>query len=719
MRVVYGKCKGNSNWDVVIDGKAVNILHKHSNLEEVVTIIEKRIISGSPLRQISDTIGVRNVVNIIKNVFPEIFLASIEKAKNLSIAQDGIFYLNSYLKDYFGIKSIHRVIKIFTQPTNVSLHDRLLRMVLDGNDMAMNLSLRLKNNQLLQDLCESVGMASLMLYILKYQRDEFGKYIDRLVKEYTINRKIVYYSGLIQKVFGKRQTDTPSIAPILELIQMIADKEYKHQCEYFVLTNNQTMKMSSDYWALCYMRGTALNQVNYDFARIKSHFMKQEIKVFYKNKLAFAKKFENCKMNNLINAVNFLTENNGIHHFADIDNLDVNSLSNFLRNDVTSQFESNLHPSTVRGILNELSEITEFLMEEGIAKYSKPKHNFFRDITFYNLSKMSKTTDVIPDEVIEQICLHISELKPMFQRMLNIFDGTGMRSSEVTHLKMGCISDTSNELHFVSSKVIKARRRRSLPDSRMIFINDKVKDCIREQINDSEELRKLSGSSYLFLQKSANNIFLSRGGFNLAINNLIKKYDIRDLQGKLWRFGSRQMRKTVTANMIMNGASETEVMHQLGHFHAKTARRHYEDVEKMKLAELNTTFFKEQFEIKIGKERLELFSEEERKALYVDFRSNYREVEFGHCTKHISEGVCNKRSGKIQCANCPKICTGKKYIAKWTSLLQSQQDRVKELKRIYAIEGIEHSTYCGFIEYKVEIHRLNSYQDIVNSILEE
>lgn len=716
MRVVY-----ENYLNVRIDGILVDmkiIKSRMNELEDAVTLIEKSLQVNAPFPHLSGSLGLCNVVRIIAEVFPEMFLKSIENAKTLSIAQSGTFYLNAYLKAILGTEYLH----IFSYPRYTSLSDKMYQIVLDGNDTTMNLNIRLKSNHFLHDLSASVGISALVRYIFRYYQSEFEDYIGRQAKEYTINRKVLYFNNLFVKLFGTFHSSNKNDYMLaLNLIKNVVDKEYRHQCGYFVATNKETMQMSSDYWSLCYMRGGALNQVNFDFAGIKSYPMRQEIKAYFKHNLSSKKDLtsHNSQINMLTIAVNFLTDSNDIRHFAEIDNFDVNSLSNFLQLNIISQYDSNLSPITVRQILDLLSEITKFLMEDKITmKYPKPKHNYFRDITFYNLADMVKTTDIIPDEIMEQISLHIDELNPMFQRMFKIFDCTGCRLKEVVYLEQNCVSETSDELWFSSYKTIHARRKLSLSDKRMIIISDKVKNCIFEQIKDSKELRDLSGLPYIFLYKSASVIGLSRGGFNQAINKLIQKYDIRDLQGELWHFTSRQMRKTLVSTMIMNGANENEVIYQLGHFSSRTARKHYEDVEKKKLADLTSEFYKQQFEIKIGKERLEVFSEEERKALYVDFRLNYREVEFGHCTKRIGEGVCNKRSGKINCATCTKICTGKKYLPKWTSLLQSQQAIIKEFEQTYAKQGIERTVYCSFVEYKREVYLLNSYQDAINNILE-
>lgn len=132
------------------------------------------------------------------------------------------------------------------------------------------------------------------------------------------------------------------------------------------------------------------------------------------------------------------------------------------------------------------------------------------------------------------------------------------------------------------------------------------------------------------------------------------------------------------------------------------------------MAELNTDFFKKQFELTIGLENLKEFTEEERRELYVDFRLGYRFVEYGQCTKHFSEKPCSKISGNITCAGCPKCSTGKIYLPKWLELLKKQEEFVNDLIKNYNNSG--YTDYKDFTEYKREIYFLELYRDVVKKL---
>jgi hypothetical protein len=207
---------------------------------------------------------------------------------------------------------------------------------------------------------------------------------------------------------------------------------------------------------------------------------------------------------------------------------------------------------------------------------------------------------------------------------------------------------------------------------------------------------------------------ISMSNYLLVINRLIKKYDLRDENGQLWHFTSKQQRKTLTVTLIENGASVDELAYWLGHLSRNTASNYYAEVRKMKLAELNTSFFREKFDLLLSDEQLAEYTEEERRLLYMDFRLEQRRVEFGFCLKKLADGGCTSRSSLINCVNCKNLCTGPKYLPYWQSLLNGQREVVDSLLAAYAEAGI--IDYQEFREYRQATFLLNCYENIVNAI---
>ena len=111
------------------------------------------------------------------------------------------------------------------------------------------------------------------------------------------------------------------------------------------------------------------------------------------------------------------------------------------------------------------------------------------------------------------------------------------------------------------------------------------------------------------------------------------------------------------------------------------------------------------------------FTEDERKDLYIEFSMGLREVEFGQCSRHLSEGPCG-RGSFYDCATCPKLCTGKKYLTKWEKAYESHNSIVNSLIEKYEKEDIPPSEYETFMEFKKEVKVRDHVKYVIDAIQE-
>lgn len=207
---------------------------------------------------------------------------------------------------------------------------------------------------------------------------------------------------------------------------------------------------------------------------------------------------------------------------------------------------------------------------------------------------------------------------------------------------------------------------------------------------------------------------LNMGNYILLMNKLIKENHICGEDGELWHFTSKQQRKTLAVTLIENGGTVEELAYWLGHLSRNTAANYYAEVRKMKLAELNTKFFQEKFNLLLSDEQLAEYSEEERRLLYMDFRLDQRRVEFGFCMKKMAEGGCRQRNSLYNCVNCRNLCIGKKYLSHWLELLESQVLTVQVMEAKYRLAGI--TEYQSFKEYERAVFLRDCYRNIVERI---
>ena len=584
----------------------------------------------------------------------------------------------------------------------------------------------------LVDLMPELGLLNIVKLAQALYPDLFLNYLLAKAKEFTNQRKKICIWNFLREVFGPISTIPLSKASeeTKEFLYAIARNEYAYQCTRFIETNQKAINLSQESWVLYWMKGSSLFFKDYDFGKIKCSTIRKEVMVYYKDLLSSKTTFNtDSGISSVTRGMNYLTNYNpSIKHFVDIGATDVASLLNHLSVEAKTRNGERLSPGSIADVFQFCAAVTSFLMDSDneIPKgFPRPQHNYFKDIVFRNIYKMEKRTSPIPDCVIDQIYLHIDELMPAHQTVFRIFDGTGLRVDGIVTLKEHCLDYNEAKqlwlLRHIPGKVLESRRKNRLPDEHQIGISQIEVDLIQAQIKETAKLRQKTGMEDIFLHEPTDGgktvpvRVIDASSFNIAINRLIKKYNIVDEGGNLWHFQSRQFRKKVARNMIENGATLRELAHHFGHMSEHTGMKHYAEVAEAKLADLNTAFFKKKFEMELGPEQLAMYTEEERRALYVDFCMKHREVELGSCVRHISLGPCGKRSGKTNCAVCGNICTGKQYLPKWISLWKSQKKIVDELIVLYSREGI--TGYEHFREYQRELYLLQSYEATITKII--
>lgn len=291
---------------------------------------------------------------------------------------------------------------------------------------------------------------------------------------------------------------------------------------------------------------------------------------------------------------------------------------------------------------------------------------------------------------------------------------------EVLFLEESCLEETQYEglmqIRYTPYKTLKARRKKGAPDYHRVFISQELAEDIRNEIRKRQDWRQELGVRYIFVNKRPGFRagMLNMSNYILLINKLIKENHICGEDGKPWRFTSKQQRKTLAVTLIENGGTVEELAYWLGHLSRNTAANYYAEVRKMKLAELNTKFFREKFNLLLSGEQLAEYSEEERRLLYMDFRLDQRRVEFGFCMKKMAEGGCGQRNSLYNCVNCRNLCTGEKYLSHWLELLESQVLTVQVMEAKYRLAGI--TEYQSFKEYERAVFLRDCYKNIVERI---
>lgn len=581
------------------------------------------------------------------------------------------------------------------------------------------------NQETLASIRERIGPLRTTQYLCLLPETVTTDYLKNIAGRFTQQRRLITKQSLCHEFLGSDiSVSAPRFQPEFVMrVSAAVQREFDIQCRKFIAENHLQLDTSSDKWTLFHRHGPSLHWETIDFTGIYSPSLRLEIKYFMKHRYYSITADKDSTITTLAYAANLLTDNNlNIRFFADVDDVDARSLyMNMERR--YGQTAGGKSVSNIMRVFSVLSVLMEYLMSDHRDETMRspvPHDNPFSRYRFHNAKDYKVRTAVIPESVAEQLDIHLDELDPVQALLFRIFSATGMRTKEVLFLEADCLEmsqyDGIVQLKYKQYKTLTARRKAGVSDYHRVPILQELADEIAGQIQKTKEWREELGVPYLFVNKRPNfrASMISMLNYLLVINRLIEKYDLRDENGQLWHFTSKQQRKTLAVTLIENGASVDELSYWLGHLGRSTASNYYAEVRKMKLAELNTSFFREKFDLLLSDEQLAEYTEEERRLLYMDFRLEQRRVEFGFCLKKLADGGCTSRSSLINCVNCKNLCTGPKYLPYWQSLLSGQHEVVNSLLAAYAKAGI--TDYEEFREYRQATFLLNCYEKIVTAI---
>ncbi len=552
------------------------------------------------------------------------------------------------------------------------------------------------------------------------------RYLMGIAAKITKQRRQISYQALILSVFHyKRSQNSLYGERFVRLLNKVVERERDIQQDVFIAENHIQINIHSDVWKVYERYGGALRLHTIDFRSIRCASLRYEMRYYLRYMYELTGKVNVPLFACQYMALNALTEvNPNINYFADIAEADARALLLRLENTCSQKNKTPLSQYYIAKAINSVKRIIDYLMgdmrDAGI-KAPQPYHNPFANFIFRNLRGYNTATAVIPESVIEQINSHSSELPQLHKLLYDIYAGTGLRLKEVFFLETDCVEpsryDGVRQLKFKPHKVLSARYRHRAGAYHRIMITQALADEISSYIAVTESMRA-EDSSYIFLSQRAGyeTAIMDSLPFVKRIRGIIDKYDICDDDGELWHFTSRQFRKTISVTLIENGATTAELAYWLGHMCSDTAAKYYAEVRKMKLAELNTEFFKGKFNLILSGEQLEHYSEEERKLLYMDFRLEQRRVELGYCLIKAADGPCHNRNSLYNCVNCKNLCTGKKYLPYWNELLSQQRLICDSLVAGYQQQDI--TDYTDFAQYKQECRLLKGYESIVTAITE-
>lgn len=592
---------------------------------------------------------------------------------------------------------------------------------------------KILNFESLTEQTQVLGRTNIFNILFGFFKHETFKYFEYCASLFTEQRRRITLVKLIKEtidpsVKGSWQSFKGIEEDIKARLENLVNNEYDKQLKILPLTNNSHMERSNLIWKYYWRENHILSSVYFDFSFIKYKKIREGFMAFMKNSLL---------INNVPNARHkFFTVATGIRglelvktnftDFSEIQKSDVRLLKIHLETSYKTKSGKNASISFISKIFTHMSQLIDFIKAYNteqnefnpIKVLNVPQHNYFDDFKFTNLNNMKNNTKFIPEVVMEALNKYKYEMSDTYRLIFDIFNSTGLRAKEVSLLEYDALKyDTKNEMWYMlvkNYKTEKSKVKKGLEEKRIVPIPNQLAQRINKYQEETQKFRDEVKSIYLFIKKAKgfghNYGIVNPSDVMKAMKTLIKNKNIMDDNGDLWNITTRQSRKTFAVNLVSNGASMEEVSTALDHAWLETTALFYTEVDKMRVADMNSEFFQKKFEVQLTDEQWSKFSEKERKQLYIDFCLGTRTVELGQCSLHISEGVCNK----IECATCSNLCTGRDYIDKWEEMFRDQSNQLNSLKTFYEKNHI--TDYSEYVEYKRMKYLSEVYREVIKNI---
>jgi integrase len=406
--------------------------------------------------------------------------------------------------------------------------------------------------------------------------------------------------------------------------------------------------------------------------------------------------------------------------FLEINYVNVLQIFDVLQQAKTDQGRQKYALKTIQTGISEARILFDWLKTRN---HKETLKNPFRRLKLNNVSSFVESIQYIPDEVIEQLLNVIHECPVFVKRIWLIMMNTGIRVSEALNLKEDCLIYNDKEakyyLNFLTHKTLKQRRRLGLDDYHSLpIMHHEIIELIRQQIEETKKLREIGSTPYIFLKVESDRVVSPKqvtrylaSQVNQTINSCIKRHQIKDKHGDIWHYSNHQCRKTVAVKLLSNGASLTDVGEILGHLVEKTTSQYYQDIDTMKIAELDKQLFEQLFDT-MDEDARNAFTPFEFEQLKKEIMKGSRETPEGHgsCVKHVSFGPCKKSS----CVGCSLLLTGPQKLPMWRKLHLEQQSYINNMVNTMKRQGIE--DYENYRDYQAEQHLLALYEDTITKI---
>ena len=289
---------------------------------------------------------------------------------------------------------------------------------------------------------------------------------------------------------------------------------------------------------------------------------------------------------------------------------------------------------------------------------------------------------------------------------------TGLRINEVLSIQEGCVKRTSDGYDYM--EVTLGKTEKGEPIIHKVFINELVKNTIKELSDFTEPLRKESGLKELFLVKNHGIRVLKVTKWNEnRLTHFIERWDIRDNKGDLYPLTSHQFRATFVRELIKRKVPIAMIMKQYSHVSIEMTA-HYLTLQEEEVKEIYSDMILRP-ESKIAglrakeiKGKLDnLFhgkTEDEIDDVITDLAKtmSFNPLPTGVCLYDFRRGNCTDGDGCFF-YNCPNYITEVQFypiLKDELDLLEKEMARLKELGQepAYQVQAVKYKYLKPLVE---------------------
>lgn len=166
----------------------------------------------------------------------------------------------------------------------------------------------------------------------------------------------------------------------------------------------------------------------------------------------------------------------------------------------------------------------------------------------------------IDSDIIKKLNENLKYLPKEIARMVIVIQNVGMRVNELCTLKVGSVKKDLEGDYFLEYYQSKTNKSSRIP------IKNEIAEVLLKQ--EAEVLNINKNSKFIFSKNGERPI--SQESFSYHINKLAFEREIRDSNGKLYRFRSHHFRHTVATNYVNNGMDPNMIRLMLGHSNMKS-----------------------------------------------------------------------------------------------------------------------------------------------------